>query len=244
LPALSLLDLITFFLPFITFYLGAQKEKGQNKKELILKFYPDLIGEFEDFNSGNEKLLDGTFDGDIRSLFDGLLSMDKDSTLSIIENIDKALTKPLRKIIDDLIPSFGKIDESRQRKYKEMSSLWINAYSKILEDYPDGITKKRQLDKRKFMNQVYDGIKWDLWRNDSNATNRKFKEIVDGMNNAVANVISPDLANQFYTEFTDIFDKEMGPIRDDIIKTGTSLKSVVCEEILPIMIARMRTVGK
>jgi len=72
------------------------------------------------------------------------------------------------------------------------------------------------------------------------------QEIVKGVNDVIPTgpPVSTELANQLYKVFSEIYVKEMIPIRKDFVKIGTSLKSAVSEEILPIMKKRMETIGK
>ncbi len=218
-----------------------EAEKNRSNRDFVLKYYSQLISEFNALDNIYDDLLNGIFEKDVSDRFPTLTRMNSSGILTTIKEVDNDLTSCFDLIIDDLIPSFTKIEKERFSAFQQFPEKLEIALQEIEEMSTFGPPDKSHL-----LGQC-SHLKWPFWRKEMDNAKKLFKNQVVHYSadlNRSRQPISDYLSDKIYDKFVEVADKEYNPIRDKYVKKGEQLKTEVTNKIIPIMIKRMSSVIK
>lgn len=226
---------VGWFLNIGSYYLGKRSERQQQKRELVLQFYPDLIENLQhSVSATNDEFGQGHFD-QFESDFEVLLEMETNGTLKIIKSLDEELYDDLRTILDEIHPSLKKIRGNRHKSWETLSEKWHNWILETDEDIP-------KIDPKRFVSQAKSSLIWDLWRGNYLDAEKSFDKIFD--NETPLDQNTPARREEMYKAVLRIAEEEWASIRSEFDSANERLTELVEKKIIPRMEQTLYNLGK
>jgi len=220
-----LLNICTFFGGYV---LGKKQEKEQYKRELIEKYYPELIENLRSSTLKTKQYFTDGYVDEYSEYFDVLVEMKKDDTLRIIESINKAVYDNLLIIVDKLLPSLEEIQERRQKTFDTMSEKWnhwLRENQSSLPEFKDLVSR--------FAHDAQVSLIWPMWNKDSALLKQNLHQISQRYFWTDDNTL--ELRDRILDAFRTIAEKEWEPIKTDFESLNKQLMELIEEKILPKM---------
>ncbi len=243
------LDILPWCASFISYFIGIKQEKKKNKRELIEKYYPDLI---ENLRVSVDEMNDDLRGIRIRNYmdrFDVLIEMNRDDTLRIIEEIDKDLSEYFSTILN-LISDLENVGKGLSSKIHKISEEWGNTLQQMLLDAqsPENTFPLYfpaiDLNPQQFVSHISNSIIWYLYRETEDEARQEFDKRIRDINEGPRAEIPPDTAEKIYSEFSFIAVEEFNPIHEKYEKLHKQMIEIISDKVLPIMGDRMRNLVK
>jgi len=237
------LAIFGWVLNIASYFFGVRNErnktKKENRRELILSYYPSLAENLRlslpdiayRYTQGHQE--HGHY-------FEVLVDMSNDSTLSIIEGLDKKLHDDLKSIIDHFFSEEQLIDRKKDKTWENVPRKWKKWIEDNYDELPRLILNPEQSAELFFQN-----LSWALWRNDEKLFMQNFDRafernfVIEGDEDKFLKA-----KDWMFGEFMRIAEEEWGPIKDEYAKLHESLNILVKFEILTRMDDALRGLGE
>lgn len=236
------LAFIGLILSVLMFFLGViferKKTKKENRRELILEYYPPLAENIRYSLSDISKRYIQRFQ-EHDHYFEFLVEMANKSTLKIIEGLDKKLYDDLNRILDHFFPAEAEIERKKDESWEEVRRKW----QKWIEDNFYDIPKCR-LTPETLANEYNDSLRWPLWRKDELLLIQNFDSNFD--RNFVKEGDEEKYSKSkkwIFEEIVRIAEEELNPIKDEYEKLHQDLNDLVQGLILPKMDKMLKSLG-
>jgi len=242
------LNILPWCATFISYFVGIRKEKMNNRRELIEKYYPDLIENFRNSVDEMNDDLRGSRMGNYRGRFDVLIDMNRDDTLRIIEEIDKDLSEYFPKILI-LISNLENVEKRLRSTIRKISDDWHDLLQQMLLEAQSPENRfplyfpSINLNPQQFVSYISGSIIWYLYR-EENQAKQEFDKRVKDINAGPQAEIPPNTAEKIYTEFSIIAFEKFNPIHEKYEKLHKQIIEIISNKVLPIMGDRMRNLAK
>ena len=229
-----------WILNFVTFgggyFLGKRREKQQNKREIILEYYPNLIENLRlSVPDSYIQFMEGMV-GQFDRFFEVLIGMDTDGTLKIIESHDKTLYDDLKIILNELIPSMNDLQEKRRESWQTIPKKWMGRLIEAEEYLPElSVTPSV------FVAQITN--LFDLWRGNIEDGKKKFDEVCD-RRFEWSDENTHEIRSHVFRAFREIAEEEWKPIKSEFESDYKRLNELVEKKILPRMEKTIFMLGK
>ncbi len=236
----DLFPLVGWILTIVTFtvgyFLGKRREKQQNRREIILKYYPDLIENLRlSVPDSHKQFTDGMV-GQFDSFFEVLIGMNTDGTLKIIESLDKPLYDDLQILLTEIIPSLNIFQEKRLDSWKGIQKKWAGWLLEAKVDLPE-----LKVTPSIFVAQITN--LFDLWRGNIEVAKKNFDEVYD-RHFEWSDENTPEIKMRVFEKFRKIAEDEWEPIKSEYESVNARLKELIEDKIIPRMETTLRDLGK
>lgn len=212
---------------FVSYYLGKRSKKDQQERDLIEKYYPDLIEDLR-LSSPNstQKFIEGREER-YESFFSVLVEWDINGTLKIFESIDEVLYSDLKKVLNDLLPSLEKIERKRKQIWNIINEKWFIYFEKTKGSLPP-------IDPYTVIPKIKNTIIWELWQGNIQKARKKFNDILYHSlffkdENTASRV------NTMFEAFQRIAEEEWKSLKSEFKSVSERLKELIEINILPKM---------
>lgn len=218
------------------YFLGKRREKIQNKREIILEYYPDLIENLRLSVPHSHKQFTEGMVGQFDKFFEVLIGMDTDGTLKIIESLDKPLYDDMQILLNEIIPTLDIIQEKRWDSWKGIPDKWVGWLLEAKEDLPE-LKVTPSIFVAQITNLFY------LWRGNIEVAKKNFDEKYD-MHFEWSDENTPEIKMRVFEKFRKIAEDEWRPIKSEYELVNARLKELIEDKIIPRMETTLSDLGK
>ncbi len=208
--------------------------KGR-QRELIKEYYPPLAENLRHTVKGLDYHYKG-IQGQYDEFFDVLIQMRDDSTLKIIESLDRGLYEKCLEILDIFLPKLDDLHSQRRVTWPKIESFWTSWISLNFNLLPSMKVTSEQ-----FTKGLVNASLWNYWRTEDEYAQARLSEACERAFSSDVNTI--ELRMMLFEEFKEISENEWSGLREQFTETYSELGELVTSSILPLIDDTLKRLG-